>query len=172
MQPTHAGAFVLAGGRSLISSDVAFAGGSPELRHLAPIVPDLHPDRGPLGGVVAALAQTPHHWNIFLAVDVPFVPLALWHTLLAAIPTPPHPAPIAIVPITAGQAHPLTAIYSRLALPGLSRELEAGHLKLISALDSAGPVLYIDCANRDWFRNLNTPTDLAQAQNPPRANQP
>ena len=37
----------------------------------APVVEDLHPDCGPLGGIEAALASSSSDWNLFLPVDLP-----------------------------------------------------------------------------------------------------
>lgn len=42
----------------------------------APLVGDLHPNTGPIGGVEAALAHTSSDWNLIYPVDVPFVPTA------------------------------------------------------------------------------------------------
>lgn len=47
---------------------------NPELALYAPLVPDLHPGCGPIGGMEAALLRSEYDWNIFLAVDMPFLP--------------------------------------------------------------------------------------------------
>ncbi len=104
------GGFVLAGGRSTrmgrdkallelegetlvarglrtlgeVCAEVAIAGGAEELRRFGRVIPDGLPGCGPLGGIVAALEQTLFEWNLFLAVDVPFVPRAVWARLIEA----------------------------------------------------------------------------------------
>lgn len=64
---------------SILSSDSALAG-------FAPIVPDLHPQCGPIGGIEAALSGTSHDWNLFFPVDMPLLPTALlWHWIADAL---------------------------------------------------------------------------------------
>src|ERR1039458_8545762 len=43
----------------------------------APLVHDPHPGCGPVGGFEAALKQSVFEWNLFLPVDMPFLPSAL-----------------------------------------------------------------------------------------------
>jgi molybdopterin-guanine dinucleotide biosynthesis protein A len=106
--PFHVGGYVLAGGRSSrmgadkallqlagkplihyavsklrrVCADVHILSSNPELAAYAPLVHDLHPDCGPAGGMEAGLAHSPHVWNLFLAVDMPFLPSGLiWAAL-------------------------------------------------------------------------------------------
>jgi molybdopterin-guanine dinucleotide biosynthesis protein A len=100
MAPPDVGGYVLAGGKSsrmgrdkallvlagrpLVShavsklwrvcKDVHILSGRPELKAFAPLVPDLHGESGPLGGIEAALEHSRHEWNLFLPVDMPFLP--------------------------------------------------------------------------------------------------
>jgi molybdopterin-guanine dinucleotide biosynthesis protein A len=59
-----------------ICRDVAILSNNAELERLGPVVKDLHPDCGPMGGLEAALAHSVHDWNLVLPVDVPFPPTA------------------------------------------------------------------------------------------------
>ena len=59
-----------------ICSDVHILSSNVELEWYAPLVPDLHPGCGPIGGMEAALLRSPFDWNVFLAVDIPFLPAA------------------------------------------------------------------------------------------------
>ncbi len=45
-----------------------------ELEEFAPLVRDLHEGCGPMGGLEAALEHSQHEWNLFMPVDVPFLP--------------------------------------------------------------------------------------------------
>lgn len=53
------------------------APGNPALAEFAPLVFDMHPGCGPIGGIESALMNTAHEWNLIVPVDVPFLPAAL-----------------------------------------------------------------------------------------------
>ncbi len=59
-----------------VCSDVHILSGNMELAAYAPLVQDLHPGCGPIGGIEAALAHSYDEWNLFLPVDMPFFPSA------------------------------------------------------------------------------------------------
>ena len=145
-----------------VCAETAIAGGAPELAAYGRLIPDHTPGCGPLGGLVAALEQTAYDWNLFVPVDVPFVPAAVWQVLLARADQSPHA--VCIMARAAGQVQPLCAAYARRAAPGLRRHLDAGLWKVTAAIASVGPVLYCDFEDEAWFRNLNTPEDFAHAQ--------
>jgi molybdopterin-guanine dinucleotide biosynthesis protein A len=59
-----------------VCAEVHVLGGRVELEEFAPLVRDLHAGCGPLGGIEAALEHSRFEWNLFLPVDVPFLPTA------------------------------------------------------------------------------------------------
>jgi len=59
----------------LVCSEVSILGNREELEAYAPLVRDLHEDCGPLGGIEAALVHSTKVWNLFMAVDMPFLPV-------------------------------------------------------------------------------------------------
>ncbi|HJT70124.1 MAG TPA: molybdenum cofactor guanylyltransferase, partial [Terriglobales bacterium] len=71
------------GGKSLIaravelaskmSRDVAIVGDPQKLAGFGRVITDVFPDRGPLGGIHAALSQSSADLNLILAVDLPFL---------------------------------------------------------------------------------------------------
>ena len=67
-----------------VCGEVSVLGAQAALAEYAPIVPDLHPDCGPLGGIEAALTHARHEWSLVLPVDVPFLPLHLLETWIDA----------------------------------------------------------------------------------------
>ena len=70
-----------------VSRDVRILSSNDALGEFAPVVPDLHPECGPLGGIEAALADSAHEWNLILPVDVPFLPTAFldwWVRMVSA----------------------------------------------------------------------------------------
>ena len=100
--PSEVGGYVLAGGKSSrmgfdkaglelagkplvlhavtklrrVCRDVHILSNRPELGGFAPLVEDLHAGCGPLSGIEAALDHSKFDWNLFLPVDVPFLPSA------------------------------------------------------------------------------------------------
>ncbi|GGA65945.1 molybdenum cofactor guanylyltransferase [Edaphobacter acidisoli] len=184
--PVKAAGFVLAGGRSTrmgqdkailqlggltlverclgklrtVCDEVAIAGGKPELERYGRVIPDEAPGCGPLGGIVAALEQSAHEWNLFLPVDAPFVPDKCLRELLQVAAVGDWAAVIARAD---GRLQPLCGVYSRTMLPALRRELAEGRWKVAPALELAGRVHVMDFANVKWFANLNTPAEFAEA---------
>src|ERR1039457_2185492 len=49
-----------------ICADVHILGSKPALAAFAPLVPDLHPNCGPVGGMEAALAHSTQDWSLIL----------------------------------------------------------------------------------------------------------
>jgi molybdopterin-guanine dinucleotide biosynthesis protein A len=146
-----------------VCAEVAIAGGSAELARFAPVIMDGEPGRGPLAGIIAALAQSRFEWNLFLAVDVPFIPVEALRQLLAQT----NDEVVSVMAEVDGQKHPLCAAYARRALPTLRHELARGNGKVTTAIAAAGPVHYVAFEQEGWFRNLNTPEEFAAAGPPP-----
>jgi molybdopterin-guanine dinucleotide biosynthesis protein A len=165
-------AFLELGGRTMVEigleklrvvcGEVSLVGNSPELgRFGVPVVRDAMAGCGPLGGIVAGLEASASEWNLFLAVDVPFVPVQVLKMLLTRSETE---GAVCVLAETLGVSHPLTGIYAKAALPVLRRELEAGRLKVKSAIQAAGAVRTLQFEHDEWFRNLNTPEEFAEAE--------
>ncbi len=144
-----------------VCSDVGIAGGAEELRCFGRVIPDEHPGSGPLGGIVAALGASSFEWNLFLAVDAPFVPVPVLKTLLSMISGLPC---VCVMARTQGVMQPLCALYSKKALEVLRKELVGGRWKVIKAIEAAGRVEIVDFENSAWFANLNTPQEFAEAE--------
>ena len=142
-----------------VCSEVAIAGGGSDLARFGRVIPDESPGNGPLGGIVTALETTAYEWNLFLAVDMPFVPEEALQALCAAA----GGAEMILLAQADGYVQPLCGIYSRRALPVLRRELETGRLKLKDAAAATGQCAYLQMGTEAWFRNLNTPDDFRGA---------
>jgi molybdopterin-guanine dinucleotide biosynthesis protein A len=203
---TDAAGFVLAGGRSsrmgldkalvefhgqpLVSHalhilnaaglSASIAGARSRLESFAPVVQDAEPDRGPLGGICAALASTACRYAIFLPVDLPLLPPELLTRLLD---TARLSGGAAVMASLGGFAQTFPAVVDRVVLPHLRSELEAGRGGCFSALQSAATRLGgslvllpaesltlsdpVCCAHPSadvWFSNLNSPADVERAQ--------
>jgi molybdenum cofactor guanylyltransferase len=140
---------------------VAIAGGSEELAGFGRVVPDKWVGCGPLGGIVSALEQSLFEWNLFLPVDVPFVPVSCLEALLLGASEYPC---VCVMAGIGDVKQPLCAAYSRKALSVLQRELAEGRWKVTEAIAAAGLVRVADFGNVDWFANLNTPEEFAVAE--------
>ncbi len=142
-----------------VCPDVAIAGGASDLAMLARVIPDTHPGCGPLAGIVAALEQSEVDRNLFLAVDMPFVPVDVLATLLSAASSES-----VLLAEAEGKLQPLCGVYSRRALPVLRAELEAGRYKVKDAVVATGVFGTLPFENPAWFRNVNTPDDFKEAR--------
>src|SRR5262249_25280012 len=128
-------------------------------------VADRVPERGPLGGIHAALTEARHDHVFVLACDMPFVCAPLVERLLALAPD----ADLVVPPTEAGYP-PLCAVSSRNCLEAIVRRLDEGRLKVIGLMDDV-TVRVVMGSEIDSFgdshrllSNLNTPLDHAALQ--------
>ena len=199
-------AFVLAGGKSIrMGQDKAFlpwegqtllaraleatqavasltriVGARAKFDAYANVVEDIFVDRGPLGGIHAALSLTDREFNLVLAVDLPFVTSALLTYLIGRAEATPC---LATVPRLRGGWEPLCAVYrrefSKVAEAALKRGQNAIHPLLEDRDDQAGigaGVQAIGVQTIDekelaaagfpaWMlRNINTIADLGSCE--------
>jgi len=126
-----------------------------------PVEGDRIPDRGPLGGIHAALAASRTDHTFCLACDMPLVNPAVVAHLCALARG--HEV---VVPVTAAGFEPLHAVYSRSCLPHLERMLQAGRLRVDALFSTvrthrveADALRLLDPSLRSFF-NVNTPADL------------
>ena len=169
-------AFVLLDGRTLLArmlhlarqltSNVHIIGDPAKFAPFAPTIEDIFPGCGPLGGIHAALRSSRTDLNVILAVDVPFVSLALLDYLISRATSSNANVTLARA---AGGFQPLSAIYRRSFADAAENALLAGHCK-IDALFAPTTTQVIEEAELEAsgfspriFRNLNTPEELAQA---------
>ena len=92
-----------------------------------PTVTDVIENEGALGGVFSGLLDLDRPLGLFLAVDLPAVPVPLLEALLAAAT-----GWDAVVPRSPGGPEPLCAIYSRACVDPIRRRLRAGDAKMTS----------------------------------------
>jgi len=107
--------------------------GSPDQRVSLgiPILTDLFPDRGPLGGIYTGLEQSSCDWNVFLACDMPFVECSFVRLLRERALVSEADA---VLPKTAQSFEPLCPAYHRRCLPVMRRVLEASQAGVVDAL--------------------------------------
>lgn len=149
--------------------------GREELASFAPLVLDLHPGCGPLGGMEAALLHAPTPWSLFLAVDMPFVPvefLAEWVRRVLLLPE----GRVAFFTVD-DIPQPTMCMIHREATLFIQSAIEQGHYRVLPVLEGAAQALAEQAGTpvssvllqrsipgAGLFDNLNTPGDFAQAE--------
>ena len=122
-------------------------------------VPDRVPNSGPLAGLEAALAASPHARLLVLAVDLPGMTSAYLESLAAQATDT-----CGAVPVIDGLFQPLSAIYPRTSLPTVTRHLaepDKSMQRLVRTLVAGGTMkcIFVSETELPHFRNLNSPQD-------------
>lgn len=127
-----------------------------------PMVGDLVPDCGSLGGIYTGITHMASFRGVFVACDMPFVrPALLQHLLDIAGEFD------VVVPVTEHGYEPLCAVYAKSCLDPIKRNLEAGHLKIALFFDQVR-VRTVHPKDTPVFDprllfNVNTPEEYAEA---------
>ncbi len=120
-------------------------------------VPDLLPDRGPLGALHALLSACQSPALLLVPCDAPLFPRALAQLLAQSITEEWD----AVVPVTRdGREHPACGVYRRDVLPRLQARLEAGDGRMYAFLGvlNTKRLLLADTPFPDrCLANINTP---------------
>jgi molybdopterin-guanine dinucleotide biosynthesis protein A len=171
-------AFVALDGRTLlaralelarsVTGDVRIVGDSEKFSPFAPVVEDVFPGCGPLGGIHAALRVSKKELNVVLAVDVPFASMALLQFLITRARG--VSSAMATIPRTGGGWQPLCAVYRRGFADAAETALQAGRYKIDALFDDARTQvireeeLEVSGFSARMFRNLNTREELESAR--------
>jgi molybdenum cofactor guanylyltransferase len=141
-----------AGSATLVGDPVRYAG----LGY--PVIPDLYPGEGPLGGILTALRNTSADWNLITACDMPQLDADLLRALLK---TATESGADSLLPVGPdGRPEPLCALYHRRCLEPLETAFAAGVRKVTGALESVRAVR-LPMAEVSLFQNVNTPEEWA-----------
>jgi molybdenum cofactor guanylyltransferase len=119
-----------------ICADVHILSSNPALAKYAPLVQDLHPNCGPIGGIEAALAHSPHEWNLILPVDMPLLPAAFLQGWAASIVISPVGHRVAMITVD-DRAQPALCLLHQETAPYIAAAIERGEFKLESVLEAA-----------------------------------
>jgi molybdopterin-guanine dinucleotide biosynthesis protein A len=150
-----------------VAPDVAIVGDREKFSSFGPVVEDVFRERGPLGGIHAALAKTEAELNLMMAVDLPFVEPRFLEYLISqardckAAVTVPH--------VDDGW-QPLCAVYRRAFATTAEQALIAGNNKidLLFAQVQTRVVNETEIIKLGFsgtmFRNLNSVEDLEGAR--------
>jgi molybdopterin-guanine dinucleotide biosynthesis protein A len=126
-----------------VTARVHILSANPAFAVYAPLVPDLHPGTGPIGGIEAALAHTSTEWTLILPVDVPLLPTALLEWWIGTVRRRTPRVGVALFGVE-GRPQPTVLLVRREARPVLTRAIAQGEYKLMTALEAvarelAGP---------------------------------
>jgi molybdopterin-guanine dinucleotide biosynthesis protein A len=132
------------------------------------VIEDIYRERGPLGGIHAALKSSSTELNLMLAVDLPFVqPDFLKYLISVARETRAW----VTVPRASDGLQPLCAVYRREFAKIAEQSLAQGKNKidaLFAEVDTKilGPEEVSEAGfSGQMFRNLNTPEEFEEAAN-------
>jgi molybdopterin-guanine dinucleotide biosynthesis protein A len=126
------------------------------------------PGRGPLAGIVAALAATHSRWNVILACDLPYLSADWLDWFLSRALRSRSDV---VIPRTERGIEPLAAVYRRECGALITAALARGVRKVSDAIEG----LRLDFVYpREWdpidpsgkvLRNMNAPEDYEEARN-------
>ena len=130
-----------------------------------PMVGDVYPDHGSLGGIYTAVFHATHLHTLVVACDMPWLSPDLLKYMIAL-----QGQADVIVPRWQEFPEPLHAIYNKKCLAPMQTNLEAKHLKITRFFPNV-TVRYVEKdeiirfdENGRSFANINTPQDLHNDQ--------
>jgi molybdenum cofactor guanylyltransferase len=119
-----------------VCADVWVLSDNPKLAEYAPLLPDLHPNCGPMGGMEAALIHSNFDWNLFLPVDMPFLPSAFIAGWLSNCLQEEKGVRVRMFTVD-GRPHPGFCLLHKDVVPFLSASLSRAQFKLLPAFEAA-----------------------------------
>ncbi len=150
-----------------VVDDVLVVTNTPELYrflHL-PMVPDIFPDHGSLGGIHSGLASASGDAAFTVGCDMPFLRADVARLVVGRAAEAD-----VVIPRTGDQLETLHAVYGKACLPHMEERLRAGRLKIVGFFDRVRvleiPETAVACHADPAivFMNVNTPEELAQAR--------
>jgi molybdopterin-guanine dinucleotide biosynthesis protein A len=140
---------------------------SPELYGFLglPMVGDVYPDGGSLGGIYSGLRAIPGDAAFCVACDMPFLSSGIIRYLAARAAEAD-----VVIPEGAGELQTLHAVYGRACLDPMERRLQTGRLKITGFFDEVRVLKVPEDAIARFgdptlaFMNLNAPGDLDRAR--------
>ena len=149
-----------------VAEQVSIVGDAKKFAAFGTVVEDQYQNRGPLGGIHAALSATNAEQNLILAVDLPFLERRFLEYLIAEAG---KAAALVAVPRAGGRFQPLCAIYRRGFALFAEQALKNGRNKIDPLFEQTDARIIseeeIKAAgfSLEMFQNLNTPEDLEKA---------
>lgn len=129
-----------------------------------PMVGDVMPDKGSLGGIYSALYHATTPYCLTVACDMPFLQVAMLRYLIDQIGNYD-----VVIPEIEGEQQPLHAVYSQACLTPIEQRLQANRLRIVGFLPDVRVRIVTADELRPFdpalmaFQNLNTPEEFASA---------
>ncbi|NOG84597.1 MAG: molybdenum cofactor guanylyltransferase [Candidatus Scalindua sp. SCAELEC01] len=130
-----------------------------------PVIKDLYPEKGPLGGIYTGLIESSSPYTFFLACDMPFVELPLIRHLKGLTS-----GVDAVVPKSERGLEPLHAFYSKKCIEPIKKALDHSNLRIISFFSEVSvKIVELDSLSssqtlKESITNLNTRDDYESAK--------
>lgn len=141
-------------------SEIASVGGERRVDQPAGVdhLADLHPDEGPLGGIITALQWASNDLTVVLACDMPFIDGdVVTHLVTRALD---DPSAAVVVARVEERAQPLTAVWRRSrALGDLVRGFDSG-VRAPRLLLSLIECRFVDDLDPDRILDIDSPVDV------------
>ena len=150
-----------------VVDDVLLVTNTPDLYAFLglPMVADIYPDRGSLGGIYSGLKAASGGAAFTVACDMPFL-----HPDVVRLVVERAGQGDVVIPRVGRQLETMHAVYAKACLPHIEERLLAGQLKIVEFFER---VRVVEVAEADIvrfrdprlaFMNVNTPEELAQAE--------
>jgi molybdopterin-guanine dinucleotide biosynthesis protein A len=148
-------------------ADVLIVTNTPELYGFlgVPMVADVYPDHGSLGGIFSGLAAASGDAAFTVACDMPFL-----HREVARLIVSRAAEGDVVIPRVGPQLQTMHAVYGKACLAPIEARLRVGRLKIVGFFDSVRVVEIDEAAVARHrapdvvFMNVNTPDELAHAR--------
>lgn len=130
-----------------------------------PMVPDVYPDHGSLGGIYSGLKAASGQSAFTVACDMPFlrrevVRLVVERAALGDV----------VIPRVGDQYETMHAAYQKSCLPHMEARLRAGRLRIVGFFDAVRVITIAEAEIARYgdpglvFMNVNTPEELERAR--------
>ena len=152
---------------SAVTTNVWIVGDAKKFAAFGRVIEDVYPDRGPLGGIHAALRSSPAEQNLMLAVDLPFVDARFLNYLIGQAR---ESGALVTVARAGGGWQPLCAVYRAGFFEIAEQSLREGKNKIDGLFAGVETRVIAESEligagfSPEMFRNLNTPADWERAQ--------
>jgi molybdopterin-guanine dinucleotide biosynthesis protein A len=151
---------------AVVTEDVRIVGDPRKFAAFGRVIEDIYRERGPLGGIHAALKSSSTELNLMLAVDLPLVEQNFLKYLVSAAR---ETKTVVTIPRTSDGMQPLCAVYRREFAEVAEQALGQGKNKIDALFTEAetrvvGPEELSQAGfSSQMFRNLNTREEFEKA---------